>query len=285
MHLNQERPFAPSLEADGLRMAKHFKIAADESAVERLRALPMQDIIAYDGAEPGFSMNPAVDGRILPDDLGVIFDQGRQHPVPLVAGSSDWEDSLLGRATLTNDFILAPVKPDIENFRHAYDGASDDVLSRGWFRDGVFAAPSRLLADRMSRVGKPGYVYLMTYVAEQARATVPGAAHCSETPYVFQNYAERQAGNAVQDFSERDRAFGAVISQAWIQFAKTGQPGSTGLPPWPAFRFDTSDRMMELGATPRLLERYRPQVMGYYRQRTEQVLRARSPSAASALPR
>jgi para-nitrobenzyl esterase len=284
MHLNQDRPFAPSLEADGLRMAKHFKIADDESAVERLRALPMQDVIAYDGAEPGFSMNPAVDGQVLPDDLGVIFDQGRQHPVPLVAGSSDWEDSLLGRAVLTSDFILAPVKPDIENFRQAYDGASDDVLSRGWFRDGVFIAPSRLLADRMSRVGKPGYVYLMTYVAEQARATLPGAPHCSEIPYVFQNYAERRVGDTVQDFSARDRGFGEVISQAWIQFAKTGQPRSTGLPSWPAFRFDASDRMMEFGATPRLLEGYRPKVMDYYRQRTEHMLRAKSPPAAGAPP-
>jgi para-nitrobenzyl esterase len=263
-------PGPPSLEADGLRMAA--KLGIDSDAVAKLRALPVQDIVAYDGSEFGYSMNPVVDGRILPDDIGVLFEQGRQHAVPFMVGSADWEDSLLGRASIPSSVILAPVKADIEAFRASYDGADDDALARGWFRDGVFIAPSRLLADRMRKVGQPGFVYLFTYVPEQARGQVPGAAHCSETPLVFGNAVQRNLDGSSYVYGEQDQYLSRMIGDAWIGFALAGTPQAPGLPDWPAFRFDTSDRMMELGAEPRLVERYRPSVMDYYRRRTESLL-------------
>jgi len=272
--LAEDRPFAPSLEADGRRMAQKLQIGDGPDAVARLRALPAQDIISYDASETGNSLNPVVDGRILPDDIGTLFDRGRQHAVPLLVGSADWEDSLLGRATIPPAAILAPVMADIGALRAAYDGAPDEVLAHGWFRDGVFIAPTRLLADRMARVGQPGYVYLVDYVAEQDRGQVPGAAHCSETPYVFGNYAGRSFRGKTYRYGMADRAFGGIIGAAWIEFARSGVPAADGLPGWPAFRFDTSDRMMLLDAAPRELERYRPAVMDYYRQRTEAMLGA-----------
>ena len=265
-------PGMPSLEADGLRMAAKLGIADDGNAVERLRALSVEDIVAYDGAEIGNSLNPVVDGRLLPDDIGVLFDRGRQAAVPFMVGSADWEDSLLGRASIPSRVMLAPVQSDLEAFRAAYGGAGDDVLAQGWFRDGAFIAPSRFLADRMSKVGQPGFVYLFTYVPEQARGQVPGASHCSETPLVFGNEAQRNLDGSRYDYGTQDQGFSRVIGEAWIQFALTGRPAAPGLPAWPAFRFDGSDRMMELGAGPRVIDRHRPSVMDYYRRRTESLL-------------
>jgi len=271
-----DRPGMPSLEADGLRMASKLGVADDDEAAERLRAVPMEDIIAYDGAEFGYSMNPVVDGKILPDDIGVLFDRGRQQPVPFMVGSADWEDSLLGRATIPSSIILAPVKADIDGFRAAYGGADDEALARGWFRDGVFIAPSRFLADRMSKVDQPGFVYLFTYVPEDARGQVPGAAHCSETPLVFGNEAQHNLDGSRYLYGTQDQAFSRTIGDTWIRFALTGTPDAPGLPPWPAFRFDTSDRMMDLGEVPRVVDRYRPLVMDYYRRRTESLLQRTS---------
>jgi len=280
--LDVDRPGVPSLETDGLRMAEKLGIADDDVAAERLRALPVEDIVAYDGSEVGNSLNPVVDGRMLPGDIGVLFDQGRQHAVPFMVGSADWEDSLLGRASIPASVLLAPVRADLDAFRTAYGGAADDVLARGWFRDGVFIAPSRLLADRMSRVDQPGYVYLFTYVPEAARSEVPGAAHCSETPLVFGNAAQQNLDGSSYVYGTQDRRFSQQIGEAWIRFALTGRPDVAGAGPWPAFRFDTSDRMMELGTEPRLVHRYRPTVMDYYRQRTEALLnRATAPTSAS----
>jgi len=274
--LAQDRLGMPSLEADGLRMASRLGIADDANTVERLRALPALDIVAYDGAEIGNSLNPVVDGRLLPDDIGVLFDRGRQHAVPFMVGSADWEDSLLGRASIPAELILAPVRSDLDAFRAAYGGADDGTLARGWFRDGVFIAPSRLLADRMAKVGQPGFLYLFTYVPEQARDEVPGASHCSETPLIFSNDAQRNLDGSSYVYGEQDQAFSRTIGEAWIQFALTGRPAAPDLPAWPAFRFDESDRIMELGAEPRVIDRYRPSVMDYYRRRTESLLQRTS---------
>ncbi|HSQ71709.1 MAG TPA: carboxylesterase family protein, partial [Rubrivivax sp.] len=213
-----------------------------------------------------------IDGRILPDDIGVVFERGQQQPVPFMVGSADWEDSLLGRASIPPRVILAPVLGELDVLRAAYDGADDETLAHGWFRDGAFIAPSRLLADRMARVGQPGYVYLFSYVAEGQRGRVPGAAHCSETPFVFGNFIERSFRGVDFRYSDADRAFGEKVSAAWRSFARDGKPVLPGTPAWPAFAFGDADVMMRLDAPPVLERRYRPAVMDYYRRRTEGLL-------------
>jgi para-nitrobenzyl esterase len=68
----------------------------------------------------------------------------------------------------------------------------------------------------------------------------PRAFHCSEIPFVFDNAdvsAFATGGTA------EARALGAKVSEAWIAFAKRGDPNHPGLPSWPAFAPDKGSLM------------------------------------------
>jgi para-nitrobenzyl esterase len=93
-----------------------------------------------------------------------------------------------------------------------------------------FVATAALTARAASKVSAV-YMYRFSRLAPSSRAAWGGAAHTSEVPYVFDN----TSGNASQ-FDEIDRTVSRAMADAWVQFAKTGNPNGGGLPQWPAYR-------------------------------------------------
>jgi para-nitrobenzyl esterase len=67
------------------------------------------------------------------------------------------------------------------------------------------------------------------------------AYHCSELPFVFYNTERCSSmtggGPIPMQLSER-------ISDAWINFARKGNPNHPGLPEWPVFSKDTKPTMV-----------------------------------------
>ena len=89
-----------------------------------------------------------------------------------------------------------------------------------------------MVADWNSQAGIPTYEF-------QFSRGVPGhpelgAIHASEVVYVFGNLDQPNPMRPKYDAA--DYAISKAMQEYWTNFAKTGNPDETGLPPWPAYK-------------------------------------------------
>lgn len=264
-HLAEPSGRFKSLEDDGLEFAASFGIANDKQAPAKLRALSVAEILAY--AQKDSSMNPVVDGRVVPDDIGRIFREGRQHPVPYIAGANSWEASLIRRFNLPMAAVLAGVSP--ERAREVYGSLDDEALKETYFGDVLFLAPAWTLAADMATVRTPAWLYYYSYVDDDQRGQVPGAAHGAEVSHLFRRPLRPDA-----TLSNHDLEVSAPLRHYWIQFARTGNPNGETVPAWHAFTRDKPGTM-EFGETPTLLPAIFPARMAFHQALIEAALPGR----------
>jgi para-nitrobenzyl esterase len=141
--------------------------------------------------------------------------------------------------------LAAAVGSRMTELRKAYGDVPEAEFTRQAMGDVVFVAPSRWVAGQMSQ-GAPSFLYYFSYVAAVRRATLPGAGHGSEIPYVFETWMN--APLLARAMSVADKATSTTMSACWVSFAKTGKPTCPPAPDWPAYDPKT-DRQMEFGET------------------------------------
>lgn len=247
------------LEPEGVRLAEQFAIPDDTETVIALRKLPAAEIVAWQEKTTIGSMNPVVDGVLIPDDLGRQFREGRQARVPYLAGADSWEDSLIH--VPANPFppmmVLSGVD-DLAAARAAYPGLDDAALAKAWFADATFVAAARYLTKAVAASGEPAWLYHFTWVPDAIRAEVPGAPHGMEVPYVFGVPSGR-----APVFQADDWRLSATVQSYWVNFARTGNPNGAGLPVWPSYG-TTGDVVMDLGERVVPIRDFRRQQMDFH---------------------
>ena len=86
----------------------------------------------------------------------------------------------------------------------------------------------------------PAYLYWFTWQTPILDGR-PRAFHCSELPFCFDN-TDRCA--AMTGGTAEARELGTLMSQAWIAFARSGDPNHGGLPKWQAFSAERVQTMI-----------------------------------------
>ncbi len=199
------------------------------ATLEQLRALPAN---AFTGINLGQG-DIVVDGRFLKESPSQAFAAGRFAHVPLIIGSNSWEASLMRSFKVPPALALAQAPAAL---RTAYaDVTPDEARAQAIFTDGVMGAPAHWIAGRAAAAGGPAWLYHFAYVDEAERATLPGAGHATEIPYVFASWEHLGAvGRGIKP-TPADLAMTAKIHSCWVAFAKTSVPTCDGGPAWPAF--------------------------------------------------
>jgi para-nitrobenzyl esterase len=265
-------PFDP-LETDGLAMAQAFGIANDADAPAKLRALAATDIVAYSENEVQNSMNPVVDGRVMPDDIARIFRAGRQQPVPFLTGTTDWEASLLGPYAFKLEGLLLGADPAA--VRAVYSDLDEPARVSAWFMDSLFRGPARFLAGEMPRAGQPAWLYEFAYVGEGRRASEPGASHSDDVAFAFGDLRMRGRWPGELPPTAADWRMAKTMMGYWVNFAKHGDPNGPGLPAWPRYERAT-DLLLRLAPAiaPRQPER-RDTALSFLAERYEDAIATR----------
>jgi len=105
----------------------------------------------------------------------------------------------------------------------------------------MFRLPAVSQCDRKAaQNAAPVYMYQFAWETPVMNGR-PRAFHCSEIPFVFYN---TDVSAFCTGGGPAPRALAAKVSDAWIHFARTGDPNHSGLPPWPKYSAESRPAMV-----------------------------------------
>jgi para-nitrobenzyl esterase len=186
----------------------------------------------------GFS--PLVDGKFIPQHPFHPVASSVSADVPLMLGSTRTEltssappaDFALSDADMRSrirTLLGAHADAAIQVYQKANPGASPSDLYFLIASDHRYSGPVMKIAERRAALGKgPVYLYYFRWEtpADGGRLKSP---HTIEIPFAFDNVkaATRLTGGGPEAMALADK-----VSDAWIAFARTGNPNTPKLPRW-----------------------------------------------------
>lgn len=144
------------------------------------------------------------------------------------------------------DFFGAGAGAAMREYAQRARGASAMQLLGELTGDALFASGSFAFADRVAALGRPAHVYRFDWMAP---GNPFGACHCIELPFVFNNLAQWPAPMLAGGESGAMTKLAVQTQDAWIAFARSGDPSHPGLPAWPRYE-SPARRVMLLAADP-----------------------------------
>lgn len=236
---------------------------------EQLRALPADDLIdTVRAATPPDTLSqraprfgPVADGRIVPRDPFLPSAPEQSRDIPLLIGYNKDEMTLFLAAQpwfgMIDDAALdgmaasmgSEAVATVAAYREMYPDYSPTYIASAAM-GARFVRGTYLLADQQSRTAEaPVYVYRLSWETPVADGALK-APHTLDIPLMFDN---AEMPSALVGTGEEAARMAEMMSDAWIAFARTGEPSSELLPGWEPYT--VSDRnVMELDLEPQLIE-------------------------------
>jgi len=192
------------------------------------------------GAHHRFALRPVIDGQIVASSPLQAIKQNNTMPKTILAGATREEARLYLvpggsiskiSAEDVNSFITdAKLPPNTaERYRQqlAADKQSNGEILCAIQSDYYYREPARRIAEHAADCGSKAYSYEFCWQSNLYEGQL-GAAHGVELPFMFNNLHNDTARHFIDVDKPVSNALVSSMHQAWVSFAKTGEPG------WPA---------------------------------------------------
>ena len=184
--------------------------AMQETAAEYQIPAPLSD---------GYAMEwgPVIDGDYMPENPVTedgFAENGKNIDLLIGSNLNEWTTMMGGdQGTLTEEEVAA--------YESAYPDKNPENADKV---DTLIRIPMlKIMSHKAMQGGSNIYAYVFTY--ENGSNDGTGVYHGAEISYVFDHIQNDQAA---QKFADQ-------ISQAWVNFAKTGVPSADGMPEWETY--------------------------------------------------
>jgi para-nitrobenzyl esterase len=248
------------------------ELGITKANLEQLRTVPIDRIIAagmkaanvvYPPPDPTRPFDfgrhavlaawaPTVDGVILTESPFREHAPAISAKVPLLVGTTQTEFGIGFLWPEFEEFTLQELdealakgygneqgKRVLTALQHDYPGAKPCDLFAVWQSTGARRAAVRQATAKAAQGAAPVYLYVFAWNTPVFDGRIR-SYHCAELPFVFDNTdrCDQATGGGPQA-----RALAAKVSDAWIRFARTGNPNHAALPDWAAFTADNGANM------------------------------------------
>jgi len=168
---------------------------------------------------------PVIDGDYMPTNPVTengFADAGRD--IPLLIGSNLNEWTIFVPASAHTNMTEAERNAYAQAYPYKDKSGAENV-------DTFIRLPMlKIMSHKADQGGAPVYAYVFTW--EDSRG---GTSHGAEIPFVFDNVSGGDADT--QNLAK-------TVSQAWINFARSGIPGADGLPGWEPYTREQGATML-----------------------------------------
>lgn len=240
-------------------------------SLEELRNWPADTLLER---SRGVSFSPNIDGWLLPEETWTVFAKGRQHPVPILAGSTaDEGNTFFGPqldAEIFKNIIRQSYGDAADDFLGLYDHQTDAEARESynkWWSHRLAWGAHTLAKIHSETAGTDTYLYYFNQAPPGRNSDRYGVFHSAEIAYVFQTL------DAVgRPWTEADRMLADKIAAYWVNFAFGGDPNSRDLPDWP--EYDPESRVvLELGEKIGLRTILGSEILDFYNQRFKKQIK------------
>ncbi len=234
------------------------KLKVEPGDIDALRKVPAKKIMKVQDRitlRPGFSdilaFSPRIDPKTLPKHPVEAIRDGSASKVDLLIGTNEHEMKLfvaIDPSVRNMDldklyefiqgmgFDESKTKQLIKVYQEARKGVSStdpDELFAAIGTDYTFRIPALRIAESHNKNNKNTYNYLFKWPSPALKGVL-GCCHAIEIPFVFGTHKLPK----IDEFVGKDAAVEAIsekMMDAWIAFARTGNPNNDNIPEWPPY--------------------------------------------------
>ena len=239
------------------------KLRIEEGNIDALREIPIKKIMRAQRTLSGSLLelgtnpfNPFVDGKIIPEHPLEVMRKGEASNVPIIIGCNRDEIGFLPIMLKQADENTA--KPIIDMVKKQFydSGVSEQELDQlmDIYKSGIeeeyknipYKYLDALVTDIIFRI--PIIRNLEAYVKHQPNAYTyifthgsrdnNMALHTIEIPFVFGNLNTPDIADGGIEINKNSKELAKNVMDAWVAFARTGNPNHKGLPQWPPYDLD-----------------------------------------------
>jgi para-nitrobenzyl esterase len=226
-----------------------IQLGLDKSKIEELQFVPQEQVLKAMSASITASgkdnFRPVVNGRALPSHPFDPVPSALSADIPLMIGTCETEvsfdfslnpknfaltaDQARARVAFLLDVSEAVAGRLMDAYRQTHPGASPSDLVIYVFTDYKYRLNDIKAAERKAaQGGAPVYMYLFTWKTPVLNGILK-TPHTLCLPFVFGNVdiASGITGTGPERYALMHR-----VMDAWIAFARTGNPNHSGLPAW-----------------------------------------------------
>jgi len=237
----------PAEQASALREGMLKILGVDRDNLQKLNTIPVEQVIAagetvkqQSGAGMALFFQPVLDGQTLPQVPLQAVSEGSAQDIPVLIGTTLHEGALFIQPHVPFSKEIDMVQgvdfmtPDLENRVAIADSYPKTADGQAQVMTDMFFWRSALQYAAAQQKYAPVWMYRFDWVMPE-HPLLKRAIHSIEMFFVFNTLHVLKFMNAEPD--EAAAALALKVQDAWISFAKNGQPEVAGVN-WPEYEQD-----------------------------------------------